>query len=66
MHGRSAYVPLEPEADAAAAAAAAGEKEEDADAKKRSSGGERGARWRAAARGLQEKSIIAGSQPGAL
>jgi len=64
MHGRSAYVPLEPEADAAAAAA--GEQEEDADAKKRSSGGGRGARWRAAARGLLEKSIIAGSQPGAL
>ena len=63
MHGRSAYVPLEPEADAAAAA---GEQEEDADAKKRSSGGERGARWRAAARGLLEKSIIAGSQTGAL
>jgi hypothetical protein len=62
MHGRSAYVPLEPEAEAAAA----GEQEEDADAKRSSSGGERGARWRAAARGLLEKSIIAGSQPGAL
>lgn len=59
----TAVQPLEPEADAAAAA---GEQEEDVDAKKRSSGGERGARWRAAARGLLEKSIIAGSQPGAL
>jgi len=58
----TAVQPLEPEAEAAAA----GEQEEDADAKRSSSGGERGARWRAAARGLLEKSIIAGSQPGAL
>lgn len=45
---------------------AAGEQDDDADAKRRSKGGERGARWRAAARGLLEKSIIAGSQPARL
>lgn len=50
-----------PEADAAA-----GEHEDDADAKKRSKGGERGARWSAAERGLLAKSIIAGSQPARL
>jgi hypothetical protein len=50
-----------PEADAAA-----GEHDVDADAKKRSKGGERGARWSAAARGLLAKSIIAGSQPARL
>lgn len=61
----AAVQPLEPETDAAAAEAA-GEQDEDADAKKRSSGGERGARWKAAARGLLENSMIAGSQPGAL
>jgi len=61
MHG-IAHAPLDPpEADAAA-----GEHDDDADAKKRSKGGERGARWSAAARGLLDKSIIAGSQPARL
>lgn len=57
-----------PEADAAAGEHDddAGEHEDDADAKKRSKGGERGARWSAAERGLLAKSIIAGSQPARL
>jgi len=53
----TALQPLGPEADAAAA----GEHDDDADAKRRSKGGERRERWSAAARGLLEKSIIAGS-----
>jgi hypothetical protein len=57
-----AHAPLDPETDAGAA----GEHDDEADAKKRSKGGERGARWSAAARGLLEKSIIAGSQPAPL
>jgi len=58
----TALQPLDPpEADAAE-----GEHDDDADAKKRSKGGERGARWCAAARGLLDKSIIAGSQPARL